>query len=102
MHERDAREAEADAMARRLEEDERQAERDAEEKAHRELTARLAERELAIADEVASLVGQRGGTFETTHDVALANVATKLGYEYDRIEVADLLAADPRPTHPLG
>ena len=104
MHERDAHEAGADAMERRYEEAQRQAERDAEERARRQVIERRTEIEFAIDAEIRRVVSERGGTYETTHDVALAiaNAATRLGYEYDRIEVADLLAADPRPTHPLG
>jgi hypothetical protein len=62
------------------------------------LTARRRDLELAIAQEVTDVAARRRHLGRpTTHDVALAmaNVATRLGYGYDTGEVADTLSRDP-------
>jgi hypothetical protein len=101
MHAREALADAADEQARAFLEAERAAERDAESRAFQAVVDRRVDFEIEFAAEVRTLTAERGGTFETTHDIAraTANLATRWGREYDRAEVAEVLARGPEPVY---
>ncbi len=107
LHDRMRREDEfkalGEAMTRRYEEDERQAERDAQEADFEAMKRRRAEIEREFTDEVAAIAAQRGHVEPDTHDVALAesNVRFRWGAEVDHGAVEEVLTSDPEPVDPL-